>query len=515
MPIHPFLFAVYIVVSMYANNAAQVPVGHMFRPLAFFLLLAGVIYWILFRLSKDLNYSAYAASWALLWLGLFGHLFQAVNLAFVAAGSVGNETITLIAWTLIMGFLGTPMAWRSIRNKKLVNDVLTAFAVGAAIFPVFTTANALFTNQRDIKFVQTWQLEQPEIHLEAGADSPDVYYIILDGYGRKDILQETYGFDNSEFLSALSKRGFYIADSSNSNYMQTALSLASSMNMEYVNFLADVDDDNRAPAYKLLESSRLRSALDEAGYETMDIASPVLFTQLTDFDQYHTPGNPFLTEFEKLILSVTTLAPLLRKGEIMLPGYESHRIYTLYSFDKLSELAGEPGPKFIFTHVVGPHPPFVFDAKGNPVQSNQPYVVNDATGFPGSQKNYIRGYAEQTQFINQLTLQAVDAILQNSARPPIIIIQGDHGPGGYTNLNIEEESCHRERGSILNAYYFPNQDYASLSPDVTPVNTFRIVFNQYFGTELPLLENHVYFSYWDDPYNFIEITDRLDEACIQ
>ncbi|MCE7861727.1 MAG: hypothetical protein DYG86_18320, partial [Chloroflexi bacterium CFX2] len=143
------------------------------------------------------------------------------------------------------------------------------------------------------------------------------------------------------------------------------------------------------------------------------------------------------------------------------------------------------------------------------------YVVNDATGFPGSQKNYIRGYAEQTQFINQLTLQAVDAILQNSARPPIIIIQGDHGPGGYTNLNIEEESCHRERGSILNAYYFPNQDYASLSPDVTPVNTFRIIFNQYFGTELPLLENHVYFSYWDDPYNFIEVTDGLDEACIQ
>lgn len=62
MPIHPFLFAVYIVVSLFANNAAQVPAGHIFRPLGTLLVLAGIIYLIIYRLSKDLNYSAYAAS---------------------------------------------------------------------------------------------------------------------------------------------------------------------------------------------------------------------------------------------------------------------------------------------------------------------------------------------------------------------------------------------------------------------------------------------------------------------
>ena len=513
IPIHPFLIAVYMVVSMYAGNAAQVPAPQIFRPLIFFLLLVGILYWMYHYISKDVNYAAYAASWTLLWFGIFGHLFRSLNLAFTAAGRTANETITLAAWTLLVLFIGAPQVWKNIRNKKLVTDVLTAVAAGAVILPLFTTASTLFANQRDLGLVQKWQSEQPLIHLAKGTAQPDIYYLILDGYGRADILRESYGFDNSDFLSALTERGFFIGESSRSNYMQTALSLASSMNLEYVNFLSKADNDSRAPAYELLEASRLRITLDEAGYEIVNIASPILFTQFTNFDQYYTPGNPVLTEFEKLILSTTALAPLMKDSEILLPGHESHRVYTLHSFDKLGDLAASPGPKFVITHVVGPHPPFVFDADGNPIQSDQPYVVNDATGFPGSRQDYIHGYIEELNFINTLTLRSVDIILKNSTRPVIIIIQGDHGPGAYTNLNIEEVSCHHERSAILNAYYFPDQNYAALPVDITPVNTFRFIFNQYFETRLPLLENHVYFSYWNDPYNFVEVTDKLTESC--
>jgi len=513
MPIHPFLFAVYIVISLYANNAAQVPVGQILRPLVFFLLLAGLLYWLFHWRSKDKNYAAYAASWTLLWLALFGHLFQAANLAFVATGRAGNEYIILIVWTLVMGFLGTPMAWRSIRNKKLVNDVLTAIAIGAAIFPIFTTTSALYNNQRDSRLVEKWQSEQPSIHIKAYEDMPDIYYIILDGYARADVLQDTYGFDNSEFVSALTERGFHITDTGHSNYMQTSLSLASSMNLEYVNFLAEVKNENRAPAYEMIESSRLRTTLDEAGYQTINIASPVLFTQLRGFDQYLAPGNTHLTEFEKLLISITSIAPLVKDSDILIPSYQSHRVYTLYTFDMLGRVATTEGPKFVFTHVVGPHPPFVFDSQGSPVQSDRPYVMSDASGFPGTREEYITGYISEMQYINSLTLQAVDAILQNSPHPPVIIIQGDHGPGAFTNLFAIENTCNRERGSILNAYYFPDQNYAAIPSDITPVNTFRVILNEYFGADLPMLENRVYFSFWDDPYNFVDVTDQMDEPC--
>lgn len=516
MPIHPFLFAIYIVVSLYANNAAQVPVAQMIRPLIFFLLLAACLLWLFHRLTKDKLYSAYAASWTLLWLGLFGHLYQAVNLAFLAsAHRAANETVTLLVWTLVMGLLGTPAAWKSIRNKKLINDVLTAIAVGAAIFPFFTTANALSNNQRDSKLVEVWQAEQPRIQIQASADSPDIYYIILDGYARADVLRDMYDFDNSAFVSALTERGFHVADDSRSNYMQTSLSLASSLNMDYVNFLAETKDDNRSPAYLLLEESRFRAALESAGYRTINIASPVLFTQFRDYDEYLSPGAASLTEFEKLLVSITSLNPLVANTDLLIPGYRSHRVYTLYSFETLGEVASAPGPKFIFTHVVGPHPPFVFDAQGNPIQSDQPYVMNDASGFPGARDEYLAGYLGEMQYINELVLQSVDAILENSPRPPIIIIQGDHGPGAFTNLFLIEETCQRERGSILNAYYFPDQNYANLYPGITPVNTFRVVLNQYFGASLPMLDDRAYFSYWDDPYNFVDVTDQMDTSCNQ
>jgi hypothetical protein len=477
------------------------------------LLLTGFVYWLLYQVAKDAIYAAYAVSWILLWFGLFGHLYQAVNLAFVALGRTGNENATLIVWSLVMFLLGIPPAWKRIRNKKLVNDLLTAFAVGAAVVPIITTANALYSNQSDLNVVNKWQSEQPPIQLTSEAGTPDIYYIILDGYGRADILNELYGFDNSEFLSALEDRGFFIAGESHSNYMQTSLSLASTLNLDYMNFLSIVKKENRAPAYELINSSRMQAVLEQSGYETVNIASPVLFTQLRDFDTFLSPGKGSISEFEKLLISISSTGPLVKDSDILIPGYQSHRVYTLHSFDKLGAVAAAGGRKFVFTHVVGPHPPFVFDAEGDPVQSDQPYVMSDASGFPGTINEYKQGYISEMQYINALTLKAVDEILKNSATLPIIIIQGDHGPGAYTNLFLIEKSCLRERGSILNAYFFPDQNYTALPQDITPVNTFRIILNQFFGADLPLLKNRIYFSYWDDPYNFVDVTDRLDEAC--
>ena len=63
---------------------------------------------------------------------------------------------------------------------------------------------------------------------------PDVYFIVLDGYARADVLQNDLNLDNSPFLDALRKRQFYVADCSMSNYAQTEQSFASSLNMMYL-----------------------------------------------------------------------------------------------------------------------------------------------------------------------------------------------------------------------------------------------------------------------------------------
>ena len=54
---------------------------------------------------------------------------------------------------------------------------------------------------------------------------PTVYYIILDGYARQDVLQEKYQIDNTPFIDFLKQKGFYVAEQATSNYKSTALSL--------------------------------------------------------------------------------------------------------------------------------------------------------------------------------------------------------------------------------------------------------------------------------------------------
>ncbi len=110
---------------------------------------------------------------------------------------------------------------------------------------------------------------------------------------------------------------------------------------------------------------------------------------------------------------------------------------------------------------------------------------------------FAKGYKNQLTFINNKMLEAVDTILANSKTPPIIVIQGDHGPWLQTNPN---------RMKILNAYYLPGHN-DRLYPAITPVNTFRLIFDSYFGGKYDLLPDVSYFSPVPKLYQFSEISN--------
>jgi hypothetical protein len=116
-------------------------------------------------------------------------------------------------------------------------------------------------------------------------------------------------------------------------------------------------------------------------------------------------------------------------------------------------------------------------------------------------------------YISQLTEEVVENILENSAIPPVIVIQGDHGSGMLLNWDSAENSCLLERTSILNAYYIPSDEETQLYETITPVNSFRVVLNEIFDFDLPLLDDKSYFSSWDKPYQVEEITNRIEESC--
>jgi hypothetical protein len=348
---------------------------------------------------------------------------------------------------------------------------------------------------------------------------PDIYYIILDGYGRQDILQELYELDNSSFLNELSSRGFYVAEESSSNYIQTMLSLSSSLNMAYLQTLnADgrVSLENRGDLIDLVENNRVRGLLAEKGYQLVSFHNEYKAT-IPGADVYYDDSQNGiaypLTAFESIVIDhsmarVLSHVPALNKILIEMP-YDTHRRHILFTFDKLQEVSALDGDYFVYAHIIAPHPPFVFNEVGEVLPQDTPFTLNDANYYmrDHSQKNYIAGYRRQVQYINRLILETVDAILSRSTTPPVILLQGDHGPGAYLHWGSLENTLPAERFGILNAYYFPDGNYSRLYPSISPVNSFRVLFNQFFGANYEPLQDQHYYSSWSFPFDFVEVTN--------
>jgi hypothetical protein len=170
---------------------------------------------------------------------------------------------------------------------------------------------------------------------------------------------------------------------------------------------------------------------------------------------------------------------------------QSFRDRSMNVFNKLDDIARMPEPTFAYLHVILPHPPFVFGPNGEPTDPAD--FWNENQQYPADL--YAKGYQNQLTFLNNKVLEAVDTIFANSDVPPIIVFQGDHGPWLQTK---------EKRMQILNAYYLPgNED--KLYPTISPVNTFRLIFNSYFGGNYDMLPDISYFSPVPKLYEFSEI----------
>jgi hypothetical protein len=128
------------------------------------------------------------------------------------------------------------------------------------------------------------------------------------------------------------------------------------------------------------------------------------------------------------------------------------------------------GPKFVFAHMMVTHPPFVFGPQGN-----FHYYTEDLDA------NIKEGCLNSITYGNEQLEKMVDQILSHPGPKPIIIIQADHG-FLYSGNGVQ----------ILNAYYLPDGGEKKLYPTITPVNTFRVIFDQYFGAHLALLPDKSY-----------------------
>jgi hypothetical protein len=429
---------------------------------------------------------------------------------------IGQLSLLILITTFVL-FLFYKII-KSERELKKLNEFLTLIAITlilsvmlSYVIPGSDNTN-LSSNQA---YIQSWnqELEQERLVVSTNLDTnslPDIYYIILDGYGREDILTSLYALDNTQFYDYLINQGFYIATESFANYSHTTLSLGSSLNFTYLNTLYNEDPnqyDVLAPSAMVL-NNRVFLNLQSLGYQTVTFSNGSATIEMRNADKYFTP-NTNINQFQQIMISNSILPVLFLEVQ-----YGFHRAHIINTLEKLPQVDDPDIPQFIFAHIFAPHPPFVLDADGSAIYPDRPFEVYDGSDFIhlSSKEEYIQGYKNQLIYTTARIQVVIDQILTHSEQPPIIILQGDHGPGSELDRVNADLSNATERLAILNAYYFPNQEYANLYPGITPVNTFRVIFSQIFGADLELLPDNIFISSLNRVFAFKDVTEELNAA---
>ena len=108
-------------------------------------------------------------------------------------------------------------------------------------------------------------------------------------------------------------------------------------------------------------------------------------------------------------------------------------------------------------------------------------------------------------------LSDIDDILDDKTRNSIIIVQSDHGERTGINWNDPTNKMIKQGLNNINAYYFPNYDDNLTKNEITPVNLFRIIFNEYFGAEFNLIENkYFWMKSGAPPFEIIDVTNIVE-----
>ena len=508
----PFLLSIQPVLHLFSINVAELNFSEIVRSLLVAFLLGAFLFGIAYFLFRDERKASLVASLFLILFFLFGDIAVWLSGNFELPPARANFIILALV-TLIM-VTWTWLVQNAINEPASVNLYFNLLALLVFVNSGVRVGNYLLENGFSFTSKQSVQAAV----IQSTEPRPDIYYIILDGYGRQDILQAFYEFDNSSFLDELTARAFYMATESSSNYIQTMLSLSSSLNMDYLQTLkADgTRIENRGDLVKLVENSKVRSLLAQNGYQLISFRNEYKVT-IPSAEIYYDVSQARIaypvTAFESILIDhtmarVLSHVPAFNKALIEMP-YDTHRQHILFTFETLQKVPALDGDYFVYAHIIAPHPPFVFDARGERVTQAQPFTLNDASHYfrDHSQENYIAGYRRQIQYVNTRVLETIDAILTQSTTPPIIIIQGDHGPGAHLHWGSLENTIPAERFGILSAYYFPDQDYRLLYPSISPVNSFRVLFNQFFDADYALLPDRHYYSTWSFPFDFLEVKD--------
>ncbi|MFV8366706.1 hypothetical protein [Flavobacterium sp. XS1P27] len=463
-------------------------------PIVVVYLFSSVVYLLFFLFKEKLKLKNFHLSVSIITIIFFtyGILYSYL---YESRGLLGRHRF-LIPLPFILIFI-TIYIVNKLKEKGSSYYFAIIFLSILNVIPFVT----LITKGISIKSIKPTQ--SISLHKTNAKKLPNIYYIILDGYGSGESMKKLFNYDNSNFTDQLKYLDFEVQEKAKSNFNLTVFSLSSTLNLNYIQ---DIIKGNiyENEAQKLISNNAVLKTLERYGYyyyifdsgfglkkqykKNEVLVKTYKDNTVEDF-LFATSGQDVLNSF------ISNSMLMVYKYNLSLRFY-SERILNV--FKRLPEISKIPERKFVFVHILSPHPPYLFDENGK-------YKANSNENWNADL------HIKQLKFINAKTLLVLKSIIKNDKSEKIIILQGDHGSRIIPKtkvLSLNQKWVHEEY-SILNAIYISKKDK---SREIiynnwkhSSVNSFRIIFNEYFNYKLPLLNDKKYDFELKKSYHFNEI----------
>ena len=489
--------SIYPISQLFMNNIDVLYYQQTVVPLVIIFIFATFLYLVFSIRIKDSLTKVIIVPFTIIVLFSYNYIHVFLSNQSSIINAIGRNRILIPIFFIFLIFF---VNW-VIKSSSKIKMSLFVFLVVLNAIPFsrlfYKKESSAFKNPLSSLSIQS---------LSKGSEKyPDVFFIVLDMYPSNLVLKKYFGFNNINFTNKLESLGFKVFYNSRSNYSRTLLSLTSTLNMEYLH--KDKDTVSKELTfenlYHKLENGRVTSFFKKKGYNfywfeggylpgkpqysNNEIFIPV---NITPYSRQETVDNDFLMYF----INNTILSAFSDKIKVLSVEIFRKRIENV--FLKIPDLAKSKDHKFVFAHIMSPHPPFIFGENGEKIYYDE------------NSKSSKISFIKQLKYVNKRIINTLKKILDaNNGRNKIIIIQGDHGTREIVPNNIYsfKQDWTQEEFGNLNAIFVYDTSMGKENIFFSSVNTFRLILNMYFDQKLQILDNKFYYTDFKFPLKFHEI----------
>lgn len=467
--LYPFLAALYPIIFLYAYNLTEVTFSQVL-PYIGISVLSFLVVFIFFKLIlKEVNKTSFITAFFFIWFFSYGFVFDFISRLFFI-----RQFILLIIWGGI--FIGAFYAVLKIKKTfftKVVRPLTIAFALLILInlLEIVPYEYSRMTKE-NVQENPVIAEDSTDLGLKKYCDQNkcyDIYYIIMDEYAGFETIKSVFDYDNSDFYNFLKDNGFLVIEKTKAKSINTFENLSSNLNME------DLNPADKMDSYKAIRDNKVSAYLKQRGYKTVVFNNSYLPDELESTADYNLMANKSnqVNSIMLVLINKTVLKPLVPYIQKW-SETENRRLFILENLKNLDYIKS---PKFVYAHIICPHPPFQFDENGDFIEEKNAYNWND-------KKYYIGQYIFMTNEIKKVieSLQKKDAI---------IILQSDHGVRQNHFNELGEMHSYpyipeKAYENILNTFYLP-EFKDTIPQNLKAFDTFKVVFNSYFGDHFEIL----------------------------